>query len=188
MSGRNTGSGTITFHLSALHWEWLLIRAWVFCLPSSSLAGTSTCHWTCECNLNWNLLQRPGKSTSLSCLLHYGTCKTMYTGHWCPVTKQRNVTMTRNGGRWHSTGVTFGMDEKSFMFWCLHIAKLAPLYNGPDRVDQVIPDMNYKLSDVSDNSDTGVHHVSEILPFFTLGGYAQSSHNPLPTAACRHGI
>uniref|UniRef100_A0A8C9TDM7 Gypsy retrotransposon integrase-like protein 1 n=1 Tax=Scleropages formosus TaxID=113540 RepID=A0A8C9TDM7_SCLFO len=46
-------------------------------------------------------------------------------------------------------------------------AKLAPVYKGPYRITKVLSELNYKLSRVADAADGGVHHVSNLLPFFT---------------------
>ena len=57
-------------------------------------------------------------------------------------------------------------------------AKLAPLFKGPYRVERVMSDLNCRLSRVSDGSDAGVHHVANMLPFFTWGEDARSQQGP----------
>lgn len=62
-------------------------------------------------------------------------------------------------------------------------AKLALLYKGPYRVDQVMSDLNFKLSSVADSSYAGVHHVSNLLPFHTWGQDTQGSQSNVALAA-----
>lgn len=52
-------------------------------------------------------------------------------------------------------------------------AKLAPLFKGPYRAEQVMSDLNPKLSRVSDDSDR-VHHDANLIPFFTWGEGVQN--------------
>lgn len=56
-------------------------------------------------------------------------------------------------------------------------AKLAPVYKGPYRVVQVMSDLNYRLVDNLSEEDIGVHHVSNLLPFFSWDDGAQASCN-----------
>ncbi|KAF5881280.1 Transposon Ty3-I Gag-Pol poly, partial [Clarias magur] len=46
-------------------------------------------------------------------------------------------------------------------------AKLAPVYKGPYRIAEVKSDLDYKLTRVADGAEGGVHHVCNLLPFFT---------------------
>uniref|UniRef100_A0A3B3RRT6 Integrase catalytic domain-containing protein n=1 Tax=Paramormyrops kingsleyae TaxID=1676925 RepID=A0A3B3RRT6_9TELE len=49
-------------------------------------------------------------------------------------------------------------------------AKLAPVYKGPYRITEVMSDLDYKLTRVADGAEGGVHHVCNLVPFFTWDG------------------